>query len=217
MSTSKSIPGCFEIYRLNNLVYLKTLKCASTYYANVFEFNGWKKDTANNIDWDKDHVFSFMMHPVTRRSKGLAQFVYGTGKTDLLKQDAIFWGNVVYLDLHAMPYTTSYGDFAYKIDWILLDHQDYTAKSLLEKLLEKFGVTVIFPEVEKNQSDNTQLKVFESILDKASLEHRATRDLGISKDVELYNDVSSKFRPQAIGGWEFTSWLTSTLKNEVYP
>ena len=37
-----------------NLVYLRTLKCASTFYSELFLANGWIKQTTKDIDWNRD-------------------------------------------------------------------------------------------------------------------------------------------------------------------
>ena len=201
----------FSIYRYNNLVYLRTLKCASSYYSKFFKTNGWTADTANNIDWKNDHVFSFIMNPEERRLKGLTEFVAANSQQQLLDCDFIFWGGVLYLDMHAVPYSISYGKYVDKIDWIPIDlnHQAGSANNLLAVLLSNYNLQYEFPEFKEHESSQEKLKIYEMIKEKTKNGNFAMH-LGLENDIELYHDVCTNIKPWLIYNniWKDISWLS---------
>ena len=201
----------FSIYRYDNLVYLRTVKCASSYYSKFFKSNGWIEDTANNIDWKNDHVFSFIMNPEERRLKGLTEFVSANNQHQLLDCDFIFWGGVLYLDMHSVPYSISYGKYVNKIDWIPIDltHQADIANNLLSVLLFNYNLQYEFPKFKEHESSEEKLKIYEIIKEKTKNGNFALH-LGLEDDVELYHNVCVKIKPWLIfnNNWKDISWLS---------
>ena len=202
---------CFEAYRYNNLVYLRTLKCASTYYYKLFEANGWHKISANDIDWRQDHVFSFIMNPFIRRLKGFVEVISTTKNWHLLGQNSDFWSMLLYLDLHSMPYTLSYGDFVNKIDWIPID-QTYSSDSLLEKLLNDYNITLNFTNALtfKRESSASKLKLYETIK-QLSDPCSAETFILVNNDMILYEKVLANINVDG-KTWKECSWLTNYNK-----
>ena len=201
----------FEIWRSGNLVYLETLKCASTYYFDIFENNGWVKHTADKIDWDNDHVFSFIMEPLERRLKGLTEYITFFPKyMPLLDLDQQFWSNLLYLNEHSMPYTLSFHRHAYQIDWIPID-REYSSDRLLEKLVEKYNITLsgLYSD-KKNVSSAKKLAVYEKI---KALTAGGNFNLfmGIDPDIFLYNTVCKQINVENLNTatWDEISWLRS--------
>ena len=70
------------------LVYLRTLKCASTFFWQSFTKFGWVEIEFDKIDWQKQQVFSHIMHPTQRRLKGISEFIWINQTQDLLTTDS---------------------------------------------------------------------------------------------------------------------------------
>ena len=201
----------FDTYRHKNLVYLRTLKCGSTYYANAFKNVGWIKSTADTINWDTDHVFSFIMDPYERRLKGLTEFVFANRQLDLLQFDKIFWGGVLYLDMHAIPYNISYGKYIDKIDWIPIDCKNFDkdiAVTMLKSLLAKYELHYEFPLAKEHESSEDKLKIYQLIKEKTSNGNYAIH-IGLESDINLYHRVCTKISPWLLttDPWPSISWL----------
>jgi len=205
----------YEILRNNNLVYLRTLKCASSYYSMCFKSFGWQQSTANTIDWQNDHVFSFIMEPQQRRLKGLTEFVVANCRQELLGQDQLFWGGVLYLDMHSVPYSTSYRPHVDKIDWIPLDWHtgdgiidQQLSLRMLVSLLSSYNLEYKFPQEKIHQSDSNKLKIYKHIKQIAENDSYAVH-LGMLEDIDLYNRVCTQVSPWLLDShdWSSVSWL----------
>lgn len=201
----------FDIYRHGSLVYLRTLKCASSYYSRLFANNGWTQQTADTIDWDRDHVFSFIMDPHERRLKGLTEFVVANHQLDLLRFEQIFWGGVLYMDMHAIPYSVCYGQHVEKIDWIPLDCQNFEsdcAERMVKHLLKDYGLVYDFPDQRLHESDQQKLQVYETIKQKTGNANFAMH-IGLEADINLYHRVCCGVSPWLMNqhNWKGVSWL----------
>lgn len=203
----------FEIYRYKNLVYLRTLKCGSTYYSKMFTNAGWNRSSADAIDWNVDHVFSFIMDPYERRLKGLTQYIFNHNQQSLLEIESFFWKHVLYIDPHAMPYSVCYGKYIDKIDWIPLDCQNFApdlAKNMLSSLLSLHNAPYEFLPNKENESSQQQLEIYNAIKAKTGdgswLLHR-----GLEDDADLYRRVCAGISPWYLGHlektWKDISWL----------
>jgi len=203
----------FEIYRYKNLVYLRTFKCGSSYYLKIFNNAGWSKSSADNIDWDQDHVFSFIMDPYERRLKGLTEFIFSYKQQALLDFEKDFWGNVLYLDVHSMPYNISYGKYIDRIDWIPIDCQNFApdlAKNMLSSLLSWHNTHCEFLPNREHKSTQEKLKIYETVKTKTEQGNFAMH-LGLEDDVDLYRRVCAGISPGCLNNpektWKDVSWL----------
>jgi len=109
--------------RYGRLVYVRTLKCASSfYYGNLTMNYGWTPMAYRNIDWEHDHVFSHVMDPVTRNLKGKLEHLLITGQENLLSSAKflMFVRDICFFDEHSISYQDVYGDRRGEIDWIPL-------------------------------------------------------------------------------------------------
>lgn len=203
----------FEIYRYKNLVYLRTLKCASTYYSKMFSDAGWILSSADTINWNTDHVFSFIMDPYERRLKGLTEFIFSYEQQALLNFEKDFWKNIPYLDSHAIPYSVCYGKYVDKIDWIPIDCQNFApdlAKNMLSSLLSWHNTSCKFLPDRENESSQEQLKVYNTINTKTG-EGSWVTHIGLEDDADLYRRVCTGISPWFLGNsektWKDVSWL----------
>ena len=205
------LDGYVKTYRQGRVVYIRTLKCASTFYSTLFESNHWQTQTLLDIDWDFDHVFSFIMDPMERRLKGLAEFIMTLDHRDLLEVTE-FWPMVSYLDFHSMPYTMTYKNFCNKIDWIPIDHPEFKSEHLVEILLRDNNISLDWSFTESHRSTDRKKEVYNKI---KSLSGQCSGAVHISleEDIKLYNSVcrSIQFYKKT---WNEISWLKNCLTVE---
>jgi len=195
-----------EVYRGGPLVYVRTLKCASTYYSEEFLRNGWTKTSVRDIDWQNDHVFSFIMDPLDRRLKGLAEFIsMYPGTEKLLDQDSIFWKKLTSIDMHSVSYHLTYHDYVRKIDWIPIDSPHYKSEELVIKLCQFYKIDLNLSYNKKNTSSNAQKLIRQKIKDLTG-DGSAELYLALEKDMFLYHDVCNSISPDS-NVWDEISWL----------
>lgn len=151
------------MYRHDKLVYLRNFKCASTFYSSLFERNHWKRQTVLDIDWDHDHVFSFIMDPMERRLKGLAQFIWQEKSLQALLENPEFWYRTSFLDYHSMPYTLTYRNFCDRIDWIPIDHPEFKSEDLVKIMLDDKNISLDWSTVKSNKSPEDKLEIYNKI------------------------------------------------------
>jgi len=200
----------FEVLRYNNLVYLRTLKCASTYYSTLLKNNGWQCQSATTINWDQDHVFSFIMNPFERRIKGLAELIEITKNYKLLDQDKNFWSMVLYLDLHSIPVTLALGNLVKKIDWIPIGHT-ISNDELFVKLLDHYQIKLNFdnPPVNKYQASNAKIELYNRIRDLSTPLSAETFSI-VNQDNLLFENVCKSI-DSSKQSWPEISWLSNNL------
>jgi len=195
----------FPIYRKEHLVYIPTLKCASTYYADQFLTNHWEEFTVDTIEWAHDHVFSFIMNPLIRRAKGLAEFITMYPETvSLLDQGERFWKNLLYLDIHSVPYHYTYHQYTRSIDWIPID-QNYPSEDLVIKLCQSHDIDINLLYNKLHESTVNKLEIYKKIINLTG-NGSAELYLGIEPDMFLYNDVCARINPTG-ATWNEISWL----------
>ena len=195
-----------EIYRNGSLVYVRTLKCASTYYSDEFERNGWLQETFKDINWDTDHMFSFIMDPLNRRIKGLAGFITMYPLTEcLLDQPSIFLKKLAYLDFHSAPYHITYHGYERKIDWIPIDNPNFTSEELVLKLCHYYNIDLQLSRQKKHLADEKKSNIFKTI---SSLTGDGSGELHLSlaPDQHLYHDVNRKIEHWQ-DTWNRITWL----------
>lgn len=144
-----SLPGFLrnyiQTYRQGNLVYVRNLKCASTFFSNVFESSGWQRILYSSINWDQDHVFGHIREPIYRRSMGIVERVTMCKLLEELINDSRM-SNLLctasVLDEHTVPYLDYFGPQGWKIDWIPLIGGVDQNILMTKKLLESHNVVI---------------------------------------------------------------------------
>jgi len=129
-----------ECARWRDLVYVRTLKCGSEFfYRNFMQTAGWQAVQWTDIDWSNDLAFAYVMDPIQRRHKGIAEFLFINGVDDLVHKDAAFArmiAQVPCLDEHSASMRDIYGDRVRDIYWIPLSQTDHTqGQRLTDQLL----------------------------------------------------------------------------------
>jgi hypothetical protein len=194
------------------LVYVRTLKCASTFFWTSFKKLGWWEIEFKSIDWRDQHVFSHMIEPVQRRHKGVAEYINMYDAYDLFYQTDTFKkfvAQVPTLDQHSLSYHGQYGNYCNLIDWIPLsdcNHEESIAKTDL--LLRHHGIKV-FDRWQWNQthrSSDRQKKLEKDLEELWCKDQPHQGDWYLERDRLLYNRVISKFNYNG-ATWPETSWL----------
>lgn len=210
-----------EAYRSGHLVYLPIAKNASSTYKYVFhEELGWEKTTCDLIDWNSDKVFGHYQHPYHRHTKGLAEAMYRYGFQDLVNDIRLrrLMATAVF-DVHSYPIVPTLGhDWAYKIDWILLDHpcakEDpmATSDSLTNKFLKYHGVNIDVTHYKRKYTSSRQKLALERQLVKIREEWDMEDTLThfYDHDVVLWNEINDQtyFWHNT---WDQISWLNHEL------
>jgi hypothetical protein len=204
-----------QCYTNGFMVYVRNLKCASTFFGSSFEkFWRWESIKWSNINWETQHVFGHMLDPLERRFKGLAEYINMHGLSASFHSDARFQAfvkNAVVLDEHTSSYHDTFGNLVYHIDWIPIS--DYTHEQVIEfteRLLRHYGINTL-----KNWDYNN---VHCTHLEKQAVERHLkqlcedqktwpqTVAWYLERDVTLYKHINSRFDPNA-KTWIETSWL----------
>ena len=198
------------------LVYVRTLKAASTFFFNNFIQDSWKDIHYNDINWSKDHVFSYILDPVIRRNKALAEAVI-SGRCQMLSFIPEFLeliSGAAFLDTHGISLHTQYKNRVRNIDWIPLSKWPNDGIRYTEKLLKWYDVGI--PVWQKEYIHESSLSN-KSIYDKIAavtkdvfgetLSHKEELQDYLRNDILLYLEVVSKFNPHC-KTWPEMSWLS---------
>lgn len=239
------IPVNVMCCRYGDLVYARNLKCASSYfYGNLTVNYGWTPISYEDIDWQRDHVFSHIMDPVRRNLKGKLEYLKMTNLASLLLDPAFltFMRDICFFDEHSISYHDTFVDRCDLIDWIPLgeppsmagrpdliqgdqDFQDLAmydrqqqaywleSQRLTETLIQNFQHghplfdrwnSVLFAR----PADNVMLQQFDIMLQDHNQRDflQSKLYLYLSKDIELYGMIQSRFYPQA-QTWPEITWL----------
>jgi len=196
-----------------HLVYVRTLKCASTFYWNSFKKLGWSEIEFNQIDWRNQQAFSHMIDPDQRRHKGVAEYINLTNAYDLFYQNETFKKFITpvpCLDLHSASYYDQYGNYCNLIDWIPLSghsHEETVAKTDL--LLRHHGINVFdrWAWEQTHRSSDRQKKLVLDLEDLWCKYRPHWGEFYLQRDRELYQRVISRFDYNA-AAWPESSWLS---------
>ena len=95
-----------------------------------------------DIDWDQDVVFSYIMDPIKRRHKGLGEYIVANNLQSKLFNDPEFrkiLTHVPYLDEHSASLHCLYKGAVDKIHWMFLDDDHNVGIDQTEKFLQSHG------------------------------------------------------------------------------
>jgi hypothetical protein len=195
------------------LVYVRTLKCASTFFWESFRELGWREIQFSEIDWKIQHVFSHMLDPDQRRHKGVAEYIDMNDAYDLFYQNQTFRKFVAHtpsLDQHSTSYHDQYGNYCNQIDWIPLSgrsHKESVAKT--ELLLQHHGIKVFdnWAWNQEHPSTDRKKKLQKDLQDLWCNNQPVWTSWYLERDWLLYHRVMAKFNYDG-ETWHETSWLS---------
>lgn len=201
-----------HVYRYQNLIYVATFKCASTYYTTLLQSNGWERIFWEEIDWDRDHVFGFLIDPVTRYVKALAEDYINEESIEL--EELLFsylekiLSRSTLLTFHSIPICTGLKQYVNKIDWIPIE-SGFNHHSLLLTLLDKHNVVLshygemVDPHFGSDNKKELEQRMFNIFNSKNK---HISYQLLLSEDIDLFNRVKTKINPNGVL-WDNISWL----------
>jgi len=211
---NKINPHCFRKPGIP-LVYIATLKCASTYYSTLLLDNGWERIYFTDIDWTNDQVFGFINDPDLRYFKGLSEDVLNAESEELESHILItlknFNQHLGLFSFHTLPITTKLQSYADKIDWIPI-FDGFPHHKIFLELLKLHNLTAepgenLDPNV-ATEYKKTHYEKFKKLTDKKGDLYK----IFTAGNRELFNKVSSKINPNG-ATWQEISWLKH--KNSV--
>jgi hypothetical protein len=194
-------------YKKNNVIFVPVLKCGSTYYHQLFlnQFHGWEIVNLYDQNWDQVKVFGCIMHPLTRRLKGITELLFKAYQCDAnqvindINTNAglrAFIARVSVCEDHTMPYTTMFGDLLEKINWIPAELGKVKVINYINDFLKFNGVTDQVDElVSVHASSPGQLKLYELVV-KLYLENEDDEFPGIklfADDLKFYHQLVRKY------------------------
>lgn len=209
-------PHCFRKPG-SYLVYVATLKCASTYYTTLLLDNGWDRIYFTEIDWQKDHVFGFINDPDQRYYKGITEDVNNVAAVDSLEAESLeshikktfqdFSPHLLLFSLHTIPINIKLGKYFDKIDWIPI-FNDFPHHQIFLKLLNYHNLTVepgenLDPNSASEYKKNQYLNFKNCINYEMDLYKIFTEG-----DRELFHSVCNRINPNG-KSWQEISWLTN--------
>jgi len=204
--------------RHKNLVYLRTLKCASTFfYLNFTKNLMWLPIPWANIDWENDHVFSHILEPVKHRHKAVAERLFMFGLCDQYINDLNLQQCLeqsLMLDEHGESYSSRYGTACNLIDWIPLQSDNHVNITLTEALLSDSGVTDIKWKYDYSHTGEDIKKQTEKILELRWNQSKGAGGTQLSEwlqnelqqDIDLYENITQSFDSSA-KSWCDITWL----------
>jgi hypothetical protein len=195
-----------------DVVYIRMLKCASSFFHNNFESWGWTPIAFEAIDWDHHHVFAHMLDPVERRHKGAAEYIQGNHLQDIFLTNPDFRkfiSEIPVFDDHTASYHEQLGNYCKMIDWIPISGRApaETAR-LTELLLWSHGIRVLDRwNWEHARPADARLRALQLAVRECT--EQAYHDSVyryLLRDCMLHNRVCANFDP-AQTHWENVSWL----------
>ena len=192
------IPYPLAFYRApgTNIGFIRNDKCASTFFSNIFAANGWKLQTSNHINWEKDQVFSFIMDPYIRHIKGLVKDAIDMGleKVMLANLGIKFWHNLSWIGTHSMPMSVRFGHSIHRINWIPIDIGLESTEDLVDQLLEPHNIKVNWSiPVDRNESDDYAKELFHKFSQLSNSQEKQHLLKVIYKDYEVYQTSIKKY------------------------
>lgn len=190
------MPDSFYRAPDSHLVYAPMLKCASTYYDDMFQRNGWQSMGFKDINWEHDFVFGFIMDPYRRHIKALVEDLLWLEKRyqlDIRQLPEEFWQLGPVLGIHGLGFTQIYEEHYDKIYWVPLD-ADVGTQDILDDLFQKHNISWDWEiDAYEHKSDDDKLGLFNKIYRMFDGPGQDWFNITNRKDVLLYQSVLEKF------------------------
>jgi hypothetical protein len=195
-----------------DVVYIRMLKCASSFFHNNFQAWGWTPIAFEDIDWQNHHVFAHMLDPVERRHKGAAEYIQMNNMQDIfiINPDfRKFISEIPVFDDHTASYHEQLGNYCNMIDWIPISGRApaETAR-LTEVLLLSHNIHVLDKWLWRHaRPADARLRALQSAVRECT--EQAYHDSVyryLLRDCLLYNRVCAGFDPSQTS-WDNISWL----------
>lgn len=200
-----------QAYRLDNFIYFAVPKNGLMTFTRFFIKNGWESVNLNSMAKDDNTYiyFSHIRNPHSRHTKGLAQLMHSYFVTyggikyayELLSKDKdlakLFMG--ITLDEHTLPISSLLPEDInpYSIDWIPLDHPNYSSEDLTNRFFKKHGIDLKIELDDRLHVSNPEKRELNNLIDniKDDVEnYKLFFTSGIlKKDLVLYDTVIKRY------------------------
>ena len=194
-----------RVYTYQNVAFLPVPKCASSAYIDLFhEQLGWRPDHLSNIDSNRVKVFSLIIHPLTRRLKGVVETLCRSFQYDFdsvlraLTDPGVldFVAHTMIVDHHSTPYSLVFEPWFDSIDWKPMDLLSPDELQYeITKFLQDNHVNIDLPKPKKlNVSNASKNQIYEMVKTKTlSIEPPAELGIMFAKDLALYHSLVAKY------------------------
>lgn len=156
----------------------------------------------NDIDWNYQTVFSYIMDPIQRRHKGISEFIISSGTRELLLSHTGNFHNIIkvvpFLDAHSASLHDIYGDKVNKINWILMTNDHQVAIQQTNELLKKHSLPSIDWNLDFTHATGSYMsEVFTRVKTLWDWTEEPQRDFTVDNyfqaDIELFNRVKQQY------------------------
>jgi len=191
-----------DAYVKNDLVYIPIQKCASTYYSNLVEHNGFDRTELYKINPNTHKLIAFILNPTTRFIKGLTEDLYydydahpheldfekqalRANLLNIIQHDP----NHLYLADHNFPIHLRLTNLIPHITWIKIT-KDKSHHNHFLNICKQHNIDIANVEVNSNISNRSKLTLYNKLsnifTEQYLLEHHLYKHL-YAKDYEIYN------------------------------
>lgn len=189
-------------YKKQDLVFVPVLKCASTFFADLFlhQLIGWQPINLYDQDWSRIKPFGLLMEPSTRRINGIMQVLqglYSVADLERLVNTDRALGQILslipWLDSHSMPYTIMYGNLLSKINWIPMEIGQENWVYEINKILVDDQITYPCKSVNQTPKNIVELrkKLAEIMMSPPNNEFQGA--ISFAEDFQFYSNLLVKF------------------------
>jgi hypothetical protein len=202
-----------DVLTCGALVYVSTLKCASSFFHESFRRLHWYKITFDQIDWKNQHVFGHLLDPDIRRNKAVAEVITQNNLGGLFHNDESFRQlvrHVPLLDGHSKSFYDLYGDRCKDIDWIPITGRK--SQEVIDKtndFLIEIGNVKMFNRWawnKANVSNPWKKKLEQDLTELWETDRPESADRYLQNDRDLHRCVITQFDYEG-SCWAESSWL----------
>lgn len=204
--------GTVVALQTGDVVYIRMLKCASSFFHNNFQDWGWTPIAFEAIDWGRHHVFAHMLDPMERRYKGAAEYIQMNNMQDIFFDNPDFRkfiSQIPVFDDHTASYHEQLGNYCQLIDWIPISGLPPAETARLTELLFwGHGIRVLnrWNWAHARPAD-TRLKALQlAVRECTEQTYHDSVYRYLLRDCVLYNRVCANFDPTQ-KSWDNVSWL----------
>lgn len=209
--------------RKGTVVYIRNLKCASTFFYQNFKAQGWTATDYYEIDWENDFVFSHIMDPIARRHKGLAEYICEVQMGHRYLNDPGLQNiltSCLFLDRHGIPYSQAFAGHCDHIHWIPLIYGQEQNVTVTQNLLNRqFGMDIRSEDWDFDHAHSTPEDDVKRLVEKQLQKQWDQNLYSVEQDLDywwnyLYNAVKDPSWPDAERAEDFYNlprWIQKEL------
>ena len=209
--------------RNGSAVYVRVLKCGSTFFNDNLLDQGWKFTDYYEIDWNSDFVFAHIIDPIVRRHRSMAEYIHMCGLAHTyLNSESLqnLLNSCLFLDRHSIPYSATFGNRLYEISWIPLGNDHEKNVIVTQDMLNtKCHSNLTLADWNFDLSHSTAPDHDKKLVELKLKAHWESSVYSYEKEMnhvwaQLYNDIRDSSWPAAPTAKDFYS-LPSHVQDEI--